>query len=280
MPKVNSVTGGVKVASVADVTIGGSVRSFHIYLDVTSITSLLQGCNPVSKNRRLAYAAALAAALLGIATPAIAQSGAGSSQGVPPVAASSNIASPLDDLGRPTPQTQAQVRDFANQPWVPRDMRNAILSALAFYAGGSGEGGAPLVEDGPNFKQFYWPTVSGKCIGGQGDSVGSAIAVPGPTKIPAPGARSGQTAFVFTALGTSPAAKKQGGMNVQWANLNTMKTGVTPLRNNGINPDGPATVSGTASTGKGTIVAMVSGTVNTQEKPCNFVPTVAIFEVK
>ena len=67
---------------------------------------------------------------------------------------------------------------------------------------------------------------------------------------------------------------------MQWANLNTMKTGVTPLRNNGINPDGPATISGTASTGKGTIVAMVSGTIKTQAQPCNFVPTVAIFEVK
>src|SRR5699024_7997556 len=164
--------------------------------------------------------------------------------------------------------------------WVPRDMRNAILSALAFYAGGSGEGGVPLVEDGPNFKQFYWPTVSGKCIGGQGDSVGSAIAVPGPTKTPAPGARSGQTAFVCTALGTSPAAKKQGGMNVRWANLNTMKTGVTPLRNSGINPEGPATISGTASTGIGTIVAMVSGTSKTQAQPCNFASTVATFEVK
>lgn len=234
----------------------------------------------MSKNRRLASAAALAAALLGIATPAIAQSGAGLPHGVPPVAASSHVSGPLDELGRPTPQTQAQVRDFANQPWVPRDMRNAILSALAFYSGGSGESGVPMVDDGPYFKQFYWPTVSGKCIGGQGDSVGSAIAVPGPTKIPAPGARAGQTAFLFTALGTTPAAKQQGGMHVQWANLNTMKTGVTPLRNNGINPDGPATISGTASTGKGTIVAMVSGTIKTQAQPCNFVPTVAIFEVK
>lgn len=251
------------------------------------------------KNRRLAYAAALAAALLGIATPAIAQSGAGTqagagaqaggkapisaetARGVSQVAAMSNVANPLDELGRPTPATQAQVRDFANQPWVPRDMRNAILSALAFYSGqGAGDSGVPLVEGGPHFEQFYWPTVSGKCIGGQGDSVGSAIAVPGPTEIPAPGAKDGETAFLFTALGTSPAAEHQGGMNVQWVNLDTMRTGITPLSNHGINPDGPATLSGTASTGKGTIVAMVSGTVNTQEQPCNFVPTAAIYEVK
>ena len=136
------------------------------------------------------------------------------------------------------------------------------------------------MEGGPHFEQFYWPTVSGKCIGGQGDSVGSAIAVPGPTEIPAPGAKDGETAFLFTALGTSPAAEHQGGMNVQWVNLDTMRTGITPLSNHVINPDGPATLSGTASTGKGTIVAMVSGTVNTQEQPCNFVPTAAIYEVK
>ena len=217
----------------------------------------------MSKNRRLAYAAALAAALLGIATPAIAQSSAGSSAGVSQVASSSGVENPLDELGRPTAA------------------RNAILSALAFYAGeGDGESGVPLVERGPNFEQFYWPTVSGKCIGGQGDSVGSAIAVPGPTEIPAPGAKSGETAFVFTALGTEPAAQRQGDMHVQWFNIDTFKTGITPLSNNGINPDGPATVSGTASTGKGTIVAMVSGTVKTQEQPCSFVPTAAIFEVK
>ncbi|MGO2865276.1 Rv1157c family protein [Corynebacterium casei] len=235
----------------------------------------------MSKNRRLAFAAALAAALLGIATPAIAQSSAGSSAGVSQVASSSGVENPLDELGRPTAATQAQVRDFANQPWMPREARNAILSALAFYAGeGDGESGVPLVEGGPNFEQFYWPTVSGKCIGGQGDSVGSAIAVPGPTEIPAPGAKSGETAFVFTALGTEPAAQRQGDMHVQWFNIDTFKTGITPLSNNGINSDGPATVSGTASTGKGTIVAVVSGTVKTQEQPCSFVPTAAIFEVK
>ncbi|MFH0411739.1 hypothetical protein ACG98H_06885 [Corynebacterium sp. L4756] len=231
----------------------------------------------MSKPRRMAYAAALAAALLGIATPAIAQSGASSQA----PAQSSSIQNPLDELGRPTEATQAQVRDFANQPWMPRDARNAILSALAFYSGaGEGESGAPLVEGGPAFKQFYWPTVSGKCIGGQGDSVGSAIAVPGPTEIPAPGAGAGETTFVFTALGTAPAAERQGEMNVQWFNIDTLQTGIAPLGNHGINADGPATVSGTASTGKGTIVAMVSGTVKTQEQPCSFVPTAAIFEVK
>src|SRR5699024_4298003 len=175
----------------------------------------------------------------------------------------SNVANPLDELGRPTPATQAQVRDFANQPWVPRDMRNAILSALAFYSGqGAGDSGVPLVEGGPLLEKFTCPTSPGRGIAGKGAPVVSGLQLLGPPEIPAPGAKDGETAFLFTALGTSPAAEHQGGMNVQWVNLDTMRTGITPLSNHGINPDGPATLSGTASTGKGTIVAMVSGTVN------------------
>lgn len=187
---------------------------------------------------------------------------------------------PLDELGRPTPQTQAQVRDFANQPWVPAEMRSAILSGLAFSVGANGDGGPELPDNAPTFTQFYWPTVSGSCIGGELDAVGSAIAVPGPAEIPAPGAGPGQTAFVFTALGTSPAATEQGGMNVTWFNLDTLQNGVTPLGNYGINPDGPATLSGTANTGHGTVVAIVSGDVRTRDATCNFIPTAAIIDAR
>lgn len=187
---------------------------------------------------------------------------------------------PLDELGRPTPQTQAQVRDFANQPWVPAEMRSTILSGLAFSVGANGDGGPELPDNAPTFTQFYWPTVSGSCIGGELDAVGSAIAVPGPAEIPAPGAGPGQTAFVFTALGTSPAATEQGGMNVTWFNLDTLQNGVTPLGNYGINPDGPATLSGTANTGHGTVVALVSGDVRTQDTTCNFIPTAAIIDAR
>ena len=110
--------------------------------------------------------------------------------------------------------------------------------------------------------------------------MGSAIAVPGPAEIPAPGAAEGQTAFVFTALGTAPAAPEQGGMTVNWANINTLRTGATSLGNHGINPDGPATLSGTADTGHGTVVAVVSGTVHTEDGPCTFIPTAAIIDAR
>ena len=187
---------------------------------------------------------------------------------------------PLDELGRPTPRTQQEIRTLAEQPWVPADVRNILLSALAFAAGDNGEGGPPLPEDGPTFTQFYWPTVSGSCIGGELDAVGTAIAVPGPAEIPAPGAADGQTAFVFTALGTAPAAADQGGMHVNWVNINTLRHGAVALDNHGINPDGPTTLSGTADTGDGTIVAMVSGRANTTDGPCDFIPTAAIIDAR
>lgn len=195
--------------------------------------------------------------------------------------AAGGSSSPLDSLGRPTPETAAKVRAFANQPFVPADARNAMLSALAFSAGEGASGGPALVEgQGPNFTQFYWPTVSGRCIGGTLDSVGSGIAIPGPTTIPAPGAGEGETVFLFTALGTAAAAPDQGEMRVQWFNLDTHAFGNTPLFNNGINPEGPATVSGVAKTGKGTVVAVMAGTVKSVESSCNFVPTAAIIEVR
>ncbi len=187
---------------------------------------------------------------------------------------------PLDELGRPTPRTQQEIRAFANQPWMPPALRDALLSGLAFTAGTNGDGGPELPDNAPRFTQFYWPTVSGSCIGGELDAVGSAIAVPGPAEIPAPGAAEGQTAFLFTALGTAPAAPEQGGMTVNWANINTLRTGATPLGNYGINPDGPATLSGTADTGHGTVVAVVSGTVHTEDGPCTFIPTVAIIDAR
>lgn len=183
---------------------------------------------------------------------------------------------PVDELGRPKPQILAQARAIAQT--LPSDLRAAVLSGVAFFEG-DGKSDVKLPEGSVNFKQFYWPTVSGKCIGGTQDSVGSAIAVPGPTKIPAPGAKTGETAFLFTALGTSALSGKQA-MKVQWFNIDTLKWGETPLGDNGINKEGPATVSGTAKTGKGRIVAVVSGTVNTKDAGCRFIPTAAFFEVK
>ncbi|PFG28990.1 putative secreted protein [Corynebacterium renale] len=188
---------------------------------------------------------------------------------------------PTDGLGRPNAQALAAAESFANQPWIPHEVRSTILAAVQFFrTPAPSESPLALPTDGPAITQFYWPSISGQCIGGQHASVGTAIAVPGPAEIPAPGAAAGETAFLFTALGTAPATDNQGAMTVQWFNLNTLQQGVTALHNNGINPDGPATISGTARTGKGTVVALVRGTVNTEDGPCTYFPTATIVDVK
>lgn len=186
----------------------------------------------------------------------------------------------LDELGRPTPYTQAKVNEFADQPYVPQDVANALRSAVSFFGGTGDLGGPPLPADAPPFTQFYWPTVSSNCIGKGLHSTASALVVPGPATSPAPGAGPGQATFVFTALGTPAAARDQGELKVYWINLNTFRTGVTPLGNNGINPAGPATLSGTASTGPGRVLAVVDGRVRTATNVCAFAPTAASFSVR
>lgn len=188
--------------------------------------------------------------------------------------------SALDPLGRPTPQTVARVNAFADQPFVPPQVANALRTGVQFYAGTGELGGPPLPDNAPPFTQFYWPTVSSNCIGPGLHSTASAIAVPGPAASPAPGAKAGQATFVFTALGTPAAAPEQGQMRVYWINLGNFRTGVTPLGNNGINPTGPATLSATADTGSGRVLAVVDGSVRTVDKVCPFAPTAASIDVR
>ena len=54
-----------------------------------------------------------------------------------PALAAPNLSSNryLDELGRPTPYTQAKVNEFADQPYVPQDVANALRSAVNFFAG-------------------------------------------------------------------------------------------------------------------------------------------------
>lgn len=203
-----------------------------------------------------------------------------------PVLSAEIPGSPVDHLGRPAPHILRQIRDIANAPWLPVETRNSLLSVVAFYEG-TGKSDIELPANAPRIDQFIWPTVSSKCIGGELDATGTAMAVAGPAEIPAPGAKTGETVFAFTALGTGPVAREQHtSMQVQWLNLNSLKFGVTPLTDHGINPVGPATVSGTAPTGTGTVVAWltggvsVEGTNGTSASTCNFAPTAATFQVR
>lgn len=218
--------------------------------------------------------AGLAAGALAVPVPAHAAPAA-------PTARSASSSAIVDPIGRPTPQVQQAVKDFANRPGVPAQVRDALLSGLAFLAGtGDTSGGPALPVNGPDFRQGFWPTVSPNCMGPGMNSTGSLIAVPGPAQIPVPAPKTGQATFVFTALGTEPASPAQGAMRVHWINLSDFRTGVTPLYNNGINKTGPATLSNVADTGAGPVLAVVSGAVNTGGRSCGFAPTALSVTVK
>lgn len=164
-----------------------------------------------------------------------------------------------------------------------KDLGATICATLISAAGIFG-GIAPAQADEPvavaRSTQFLWPTVAGGCLAGQGNSVGTAVAVPGPSAIPFPGAAADETVFLFTALGTGKPTPQQGRMMVDWVNLDNFRRGTTSLEYHGVNPQGPVTLSGTAQTGKGRILAVVRGTVNTSSQPCTYLPTVGYIEAR
>ena len=151
--------------------------------------------------RTAVISAATAAALTvgAFAVPTSAQAAPAPAQAASALSAGSSL---VDHLGRPTPQVQRAVKDFANRPGVPPQVRDALLSGLAFFVGdASGNGGGPgLPEGGPAFRQGFWPTVSRNCMGPGMNSTGSLIAVPGPAHIPVPAPKAGQATFVFLSL--------------------------------------------------------------------------------
>ncbi len=106
--------------------------------------------------------------------------------------------------------------------------------------------------------------------------IATAISVAGPAKIPTPGPEAGQTAYVFTAVGTpGPAAEQKLPLNVTWVNLSTGKSGSATLTpRSDINPEGPTTLTAIVPTGSGSIISTIFGQVTTTEKQCQFMPTI------
>jgi hypothetical protein len=162
----------------------------------------------------------------------------------------------------------------------------STLEAIITFLDGSGGGGPEVPQGGPVIAQFLYPTIGKGCIGPGADSVGTALAVPGPATLPPPGPQAGQTGFVFTALGTKgPTPEQNPPMTVQWLNLDTRQTGIQPLTDEAkINPDGPATLSAIVNTGSGRVVAVVSGSLTTKAddadpRTCSFLPTLGFFTV-
>jgi len=130
--------------------------------------------------------------------------------------------------------------------------------------------------DAPPTQDFMYPSISNGCLQDGGTVLATAISVAGPAKIPAPGPAAGQTAYVFTAVGTpAPAAEQRLPLNVTWVNLTTGKSGSATLKPRpDINPDGPTTLTAIVDTGSGSIISTIFGQVTTTEKQCQFMPTI------
>ena len=133
-----------------------------------------------------------------------------------------------------------------------------------------------LGPDAPPTQEFMYPSIGNACLADGGNVIATAISVAGPASIPKPGPSAGQTAYVFTALGTpAPAAEQKLPLNVTWVNLTTGKSGGATLKPNPeINPNGPTTLMAIADTGSGSIISTIFGQVTTTDRQCTFMPTI------
>ncbi|WP_067467683.1 Rv1157c family protein [Nocardia amamiensis] len=200
------------------------------------------------------------------------------------IAGPADIASPAGIAG-PQSAILDQARRLLATLNLPPQIKSTLERIITFLDG-SGGGGPEVPQDGPVIAQFLYPTIGKGCISPTADSIGTALAVPGPATLPPPGPQAGQTGFVFTALGTkSPTPVQNPPMTVQWLNLDTRQSGILPLTGEAkINPEGPATLSAIANTGSGRVVAVVGGSLTTQAgdappRTCSFLPTLGFFTV-
>jgi hypothetical protein len=130
--------------------------------------------------------------------------------------------------------------------------------------------------DSPPTQDFMYPSISNNCGTDGGNVLAPVLSVAGPAKIPTPGPNAGQTAYVFTAVGTpGPADVQKLPLNVTWVNLTTGKSGSATLKPQpDINPQGPTTLTATVDTGSGSIMSTIFGQVTTKDKQCQFMPTI------
>ncbi|MCK0173060.1 MULTISPECIES: hypothetical protein [Mycobacteriaceae] len=160
---------------------------------------------------------------------------------------------------------------------APVAVQSAPAPAPAPGAAPAGTPGPPgFAPDSPPTQDFMYPSISNGCLKDGGNVLATAISVAGPAKIPLPGPGPGQTAYVFTAVGTpGPAAEQKLPLNVTWVNLTTGKSGSATLKpRSDINPDGPTTLTAIVDTGSGSIMSTIFGQVTTTEKQCQFMPTI------
>jgi len=137
----------------------------------------------------------------------------------------------------------------------------------------------PTADFGPESattQEFMYPSIGTHCLADGGNVIASALSVAGPAEIPTPGPKAGQTAYVFTAVGTpGPAEKQKLPLNVTWVNLTTGKSGTETLTpRDDINPEGPTTLTAIVDTGSGSIMSTIFGQVTTEDSQCQFMPTI------
>ncbi|OSC31794.1 hypothetical protein [Mycolicibacillus koreensis] len=142
---------------------------------------------------------------------------------------------------------------------------------------------APAAQPTPDFgpesattQEFMYPSIGTHCLADGGNVIASALSVAGPAEIPTPGPKAGQTAYVFTAVGTPGPAKEQKlPLNVTWVNLTSGESGTVPLTpRDDINPEGPTTLTAIVDTGSGSIMSTIFGQVTTKDSQCQFMPTI------
>ncbi|BBZ22249.1 hypothetical protein [Mycolicibacter hiberniae] len=130
--------------------------------------------------------------------------------------------------------------------------------------------------DAPPTQDFMYPSLGQNCSADGGNVIATALSVAGPATIPTPGPKAGQTAYVFTAVGTpGPAETQKLPLNVTWVNLTTGKSGSATLQpRSDINAEGPTTLTAIVDTGSGSIMSTIFGQVSTKDHQCNFLPTI------
>jgi hypothetical protein len=199
--------------------------------------------------------------------------------GIDPV----HAAGPAPEAAAPAP-APANAVPVAATPPAPAGPAPAAVPAAAPVppVGAPAPAPAPAAAapgfspDAPPTQDFIYPSISNNCGADGGTVMAPVLSVAGPAKIPTPGPNAGQTAYVFTAVGTpGPADVQKLPLNVTWVNLTTGKSGSATLKPQpDINPQGPTTLTATVDTGSGSIMSTIFGQVTTKDKQCQFMPTI------
>jgi hypothetical protein len=191
--------------------------------------------------------------------------------GIDPV----HAAGPAPQAAVPTPAPVNAVPVAATPP-VPAAPAGPAPAAAPAPAPAPAAAAPGFSPDAPPTQDFIYPSISNNCGADGGTVMAPVLSVAGPAKIPTPGPNAGQTAYVFTAVGTpGPADVQKLPLNVTWVNLTTGKSGSATLKPQpDINPQGPTTLTATVDTGSGSIMSTIFGQVTTKDKQCQFMPTI------